>query len=161
MEPIQDPNYWKQRLVQSQRIGQLHQAVFRCSLERWRRIEAKHRKILARVIQDETSILDVGCGWGRLLDLMPEWWKGKYLGVDICAEFIAFARQRNPGREFRCCRIEEIEDKVDLAVLVSFRSMVLRNQGQQAWEVMDKVLLSTAKQRLYLEYDEYDEGSLE
>lgn len=43
------------------------------------------------------SILDVGCGYGALLDhlrdQMPEW-SGRYLGVDLSAEMVAAARER-------------------------------------------------------------------
>jgi hypothetical protein len=62
-EPIWDATYWRRRLELAQ-AGHLHHSVFRCPLDRWLAIEAKHREILARTINPTDSILDAGCGWG-------------------------------------------------------------------------------------------------
>ena len=45
------------------------------------------------------NLLDVGCGDGRLCSLL-EAWSGRYVGVDLSEQAIAFARAFNPGAEF-------------------------------------------------------------
>jgi SAM-dependent methyltransferase len=45
------------------------------------------------------SLLDVGCGDGRLCSLLGDW-AGRYVGVDLSEQAIAFAQAFNPGREF-------------------------------------------------------------
>lgn len=100
-EPILSTDYWRHRLAQAQTAGELHHAVFRCPLDRWQRIEAKHREILARHVKPTDHVLDAGCGYGRLLDLMPEDRQradeddvGYYVGVDLSPDLIREAKQR-------------------------------------------------------------------
>lgn len=45
------------------------------------------------------SLLDVGCGDGRLCSLLGDW-AGRYVGVDLSEQAIAFAQAFNPGHEF-------------------------------------------------------------
>lgn len=161
-ELVLDPNYWKQRLEQAQK-GDLHHAVFRCPKDRWLRIEEKHRQILDRYIDPDDAILDAGCGWGRLLSLMPDDWKGGYLGIDISPDFIALAETLHPDRSFFVGDLRQLPSglKVDVAILISIRPMVKRELGNEVWNKMERELRRCAKVILYLEYDENDEGSLE
>ena len=46
-ELILDPGYWRKRLDDATNKGEIHQAVFRCPLDRWRRIEAKHKTVFS------------------------------------------------------------------------------------------------------------------
>ena len=126
-------------------------------------IEAKHRKILAETLKPRHSILDAGCAWGRLLDLLPEWWDGRYLGVDLSPDFVKLAQKEHPTREFVVGNLAAIDlpDRFDLAVLISIRPMIRRNLGDEAWNVMEANLKRHAKKVLYLEYDAEDGGSLE
>lgn len=89
-EDILSPQYWKRRLQTAPKDG-LHHSIFRCPLQTWLEIEARHKKVLAQHIQLGDCILDAGCGYGRLLRLMPEGWRGAYLGVDISPDFIKLA----------------------------------------------------------------------
>lgn len=125
----------------------------------------KHREILAREVGPCDHLLDIGCGWGRLLDMLPVSWHGRYFGIDLVEDFIEMARERHPGYLFRCGNVVEILQKeslqgsIDLAVLVSFRPMIKRNLGGEYWEVINKLLKRVAGRLLFLEYDEDDEGS--
>jgi SAM-dependent methyltransferase len=163
-EPILEPSYWAKRLREAP-PEQLHTAVFKCPLDRWRRIEAKHREILARLIGPADSVLDAGCGWGRLLELMPAGWEGIYCGVDLSPDFVRLAERRWPRHHFYVGDLRSLPPAIDLkfswAVLVSVRPMVRRNCGDEVWAQMERELRRVAKRLLFLEYDEASEGSVE
>jgi len=163
-EPISSPEYWRQRLELA-RAGHLHHAIFKTPLANWQAIEAKHRTILARTIQPTDSVLDAGCGWGRLLTLMPETWKGRYLGVDLSPDFIKLARQAHFHRSFVVGDLRSLNfipdgEVYDFAILISIRPMVRRNMGDDAWQQMEAELRRVAKKLLFLEYDSADDGEI-
>lgn len=175
-EPIQDPNYWKARLDAAQRAGNLWHSVFCCGKDRWSKIEAKHREILARVVHPGWSVLDAGCGYGRLLDLMPDTWHGYYLGVDSSPAFIDLAREMHNtyeevGTHMNVCHflVADLrmlpsiypDKEFDLAVMISVRPMVVRNMGQGEWDKIEAEVRRVSKRLLYLEYDPSSEGSVE
>lgn len=173
-EPILSTDYWRRRLEAAQAAGVLHHSVFRCPLERWQRIEARHRDILARLIGPTDSVLDAGCGYGRLLDLMPPSWGGCYLGVDLSPDLIREAQFRWAGYQnhemalFYQGDLRDLSPIVDVslarfawAILISVRPMVIRNCGEEVWQQMEAELRRVAKKLLYLEYDPDDEGSIE
>lgn len=165
---ILDPNYWRQRLENVRKEGlPLHHAIFKLNTSSWEAIEQKHREILAHHIKPTDKVLDVGCGWGRLLTLMPEDWRGCYIGVDVSPDFIALAKERHPNYHFITGDIRKWERswgldetiKMDWAVLISIRPMVQRNTG--VWSECEAAIRKVARKLLYLEYDPLDEGSVE
>lgn len=158
-EPILSPDYWRQRLEQAK---ELHQAVFRCPLDRWQRIEARHRKLLSDLILPHDSILDAGCGWGRLLTLLPKDWDGRYLGVDLSPDFVALAQQTHPRKEFVVGDLRRLDfpDTFDWAVCISIRPMMKRNLGEDVWNLMEQELIRVSRRVLFLEYDEEDKGDI-
>lgn len=168
-EPILEQKYWTDRY---RTATERHHAIFRCPLEKWVAIERAHRIILAQYIKDTDSILDCGCGWGRLLTLMPRWWIGpdkmNYLGIDLSETFIEMAREQYPSLEFRQADLRKIplapavpEYRFDWAVMISIRPMVKRNLGDESWAQMESEIRRCAKKLLYLEYDPDDKGSVE
>lgn len=49
---------------------------------------------LARLIEPQHSVLDIGCGYGALLDdLRASGWEGQYLGFDLADEMVDAARR--------------------------------------------------------------------
>lgn len=158
MEPVGDPKYWAERL---RTAPMLHHAVFKCPLDRWLRIEDNHRRILAKTLKKTTSILDCGCGYGRLLELLPPWWIGEYLGIDLSRELVDLAVERH-GPKFVCAdmRVHIPAGMYELAVLISVRPMIQRNLGEEVWNQMEYNIRQHVKRILYLEYDEKDEGEL-
>lgn len=164
-EPILDPSYWRRRLEQAQAAGELHLSVFRCPLERWQRIEAKHREILAQLIGPTDSVLDAGCGYGRLLDLMPASWQGMYCGVDLSPDLIDLANRQHSDRIFYVGDLRSLPTPADVrftwAILISVRPMVRRNCGDEVWQQMEAELRRVARKLLFLEYDPDAEESVE
>lgn len=167
-DDIYDPDYWHQRLKTVVRKEKpLHYTVYEIVPELWQPICDRHKELLAEHVQPGTRVLDVGCGYGRLLDLMPPKWERQYLGADICPAFIAAAKRRYPDREFVVAdiRLDQFAtfptgDMFDLAVLVSVRGMILREKGPIEWANIANNLLRSAKQLLCLEYDADDKGLL-
>jgi len=56
-------------------------------------------KKICDLVEDWQSVLDVGCGNGRLLELFKDK-KVSYLGIDSSKELISFAKKRFPGNKF-------------------------------------------------------------
>lgn len=170
-EPIFDTEYWKGRLSNAIGMEEVHRAVFETTVGKWREIAETHRRILKDLIQPADSILDCGCGWGRLLSLMPDTWQGFYAGVDISPDFIKIASRNYGGRYFGVVDLRRLDKdwflkrsfafEFDWAILISVRPMVIRNAGQETWNVMEKNIRQVAKKLLYLEYDPDDKGSVE
>jgi SAM-dependent methyltransferase len=54
----------------------------------------------------EASILDFGCGTGRLYELLvADGFTGNYVGYDVAAELISAARDKYPSARFECRNI--------------------------------------------------------
>lgn len=162
-EPILDPSYWQSRLTVQGR-DERHRAIFITPKENWDAIAEAHRKILAQHVHPEHSVLDAGCAWGRLLDLMPADWRGFYLGVDLSPDFVELAKREHPERPFAVGDLRHLDlpdDTFDWAVLISIRPMVRRNLSDDAWDEMEKELKRVARNLLFLEYDVSDLGTVE
>lgn len=166
-QPVLDPDYWKARLRKAPADAP-HHAVYICNTAQWERIAAKHREILKRHVKPDDLVLDCGCGYGRLLGLMPEDWKGFYIGFDLSPDFIDIAMDFYRRRDrvcFCCADLRSIPEAIathafDLAVSVSVRGMIRREIGDAAWQQMEANIRRVAKRLLILEYDEHDEGEL-
>lgn len=168
-EPIYDPMYWKNRLKVAEEREQLHHAIFLTGQASWEAIAERHKKILKEHIGEHDSILDAGCAWGRLLSLLPETWKGKYLGVDISPDFIELAKYQNPQREFIVGDMRHLPIIVtpnvelpcyDWAILVSIRAMTVNNVSEEGWEIVLNELKRVCKKVLILEYVTDDVGEI-
>lgn len=166
-KPVMDPEYWRQRLEQSKIQGLPHQAIYNCTIDLWSEVERRHREILRDTVGDKESVLDVGCGYGRLLNLMPPTWTGEYVGVDVSPDFISLARGTYRHRVFLNVDVRELERlKLDrghfnLAVMLSFRPMVRENLGEQVWAETERVIRYSARKLLYLEVNLEHGGSVE
>lgn len=136
-EPIFDPAYWKDKLYDSLRSMERHRAIYNGSKDEFDKIEAYQRDVLRKFVGARTSIVDFGCGYGRLLDLVPRWWRGSYVGYDVSPDLIDVARRIWPTREFivRDLVNDAIEPRpqCDLSVALWMRSMFLRNGQEHAF----------------------------
>ena len=168
-EPILDPQFWQDRLHIAIDREQVHHAIYDAPLELWHNVARKHTEILARHIQPTDSIFDAGCGWGRLLSMLPSTWTGNYIGMDLSPDFIRIARRAHDGKVFIIGKLHDSYDivsaltvnrcaKFDWAVCVSIRQMVRDNTG--LWPVIEANLRSIAKRILILEYDLEHEGEV-
>ena len=72
----------------------------------WTRPALQRRRFAALaepiIAQRSASVLDVGCGFGDLVDyLRQQGWSGAYSGVDIVPAFVAEAKRQHPDCDFR------------------------------------------------------------
>ena len=65
---------------------------------------------IAMLIKDEkpATLLDIGCGDGRLLSLIEPAFGCRPTGIDPCPQAIALARAMNPERNFICGNASEL-----------------------------------------------------
>lgn len=154
--PVTDPAFWAKRLSDAP-ADSIHRSVFECHTSLWKSIEDRHRRILGTYIDAGDSVLDVGCAYGRMINLMPQAWhlsdEGRYVGVDICPQFIDAANNLHPGWYFDVCSaacLPYADDSFDWAVLISVRRMLLVNTD--LWPSVELELLRAAQRLLILEY---------
>lgn len=153
-DPVDRPEYWRERISQCR--GELHRVMFEGSLSLVSRMEYEDRVTLEKVVTPVTSILDCGCGYGRLLYLLPEWWNGVYLGVDISPDFLNLARTFHPTRAFKRMDLRDLralDDEgvtYDLAVVSWVKGMIEDNLGTQVWRKMELEIRKRARGVLFL-----------
>src|SRR5262249_12870333 len=88
--------------------------------EQWGRGQGDF-EVLSRIVTDHgvRSVLDIGCGSGRLFPLFRQLEINKILGVDISAKALAIAERDYPGVPTRCVSLQELSlanDEFDLIV---------------------------------------------
>lgn len=71
------------------------------------------------VLDGAPALLDIGCGIGQYSRLT----RGEYLGIDLNARYISYARRRNGGRTFEARDVSELcleGRRFDLVLMVDF-----------------------------------------
>jgi SAM-dependent methyltransferase len=62
----------------------------------------------------ESSVLDVGCGFGDLYDFLDKrGWQGRYTGIDIVPGLLEVAKQHHPGLDVRELDITDDSAQLD------------------------------------------------
>lgn len=157
-EPIFETGYWRRRLQKNPKDEDLYKSVYICTADTWEEIGLRHKKVLAEKVGPQTTILDAGCGYGRLLTLLPEEWHGRYLGLDLSPDFVRLAKKIHRDFEFQQADLRNLnflkDHSFDLGILISIRQMVISNVGIEAWEWIDRELRRVCKDILILEYGE-------
>ena len=153
-KPILDPAYWKKRLEDCR---ELHHSVYVCTNDQWREIEQRHTQEIAAVLNPYDHVLDLGCAYGRLLNMLPETWLGDYVGVDLSPDFIELAKHIHPHRTFVVSEFSEFLDSCpdkafDIAILISIKGMTISQVGELAWNSIESRLNRVCKKQLILEY---------
>lgn len=97
------------------RYGTDHRAFFYTDQGLYRRRLERAGQVLAPLLAPRNTVLDVGCGDGNLLELLPTC---DYTGLDLVPEFVAHARERFPGRVFHVANIMEWTAPSDWVLLI-------------------------------------------
>lgn len=160
-------DYWRQRLQQADDRDEPHKSVYSVGIDKWEPIVECHRRLLAEHIHPEDWILDVACGWGRLLELLPESPARGYHGVDISEAFIQRARQKFPNRYFHF-EVHDLRHELPYtkAMLRAFkrkpyqwgivcgtRPMIIGQAGQAEWDKIEANVSKLVDKLMFLEYD--------
>jgi SAM-dependent methyltransferase len=152
MKPVNDINFWKQRIEESERTPE-HYSVYIANPVLWRRINITHEALLKEHVTG--SVLDAGCGYGRYAPLFED-----YTGVDFSPDFIAKAKEKYPEKHFIQADLQKLpfrDNAFDWAFCVSIKRMIIDNLGVEAWEPMEKELKRVAGKVLILEYEVPDQ----
>jgi SAM-dependent methyltransferase len=97
------------------RYGTDHRAFFYTDQDLYRRRLERAGQVLAPLLAPEHSVLDVGCGDGKLLEHLPPC---RYTGLDLVPEFVAHAAGRFPDRDFHVANIMEWTAPCDWVLLI-------------------------------------------
>lgn len=93
-------------------------------------------------------ILDIGCGWGGMVEALTRLGVSRYIGVDPCAESIEIARERYPTCDFRIgewANLSEVVREQCDGFLAHFSFMhVPRAKADQALKSLRDVLKTGA-----------------
>lgn len=149
---INNPAFWADRLKQAKMNGHLHYSVYLANDRWWKRILDAHLKIIREYIKPTESVLDAGCGYGRLSEYF-----NNYLGIDFSPDFIQEAKTLFPNKNFELQDLRKLPYKkgqFDWGVLDSVKHMIIGNLGMEEWEKMQKEIKRVCKKVLILEYGE-------
>lgn len=154
--PVNDAAFWKMRLYQAHASGRgLHTAIYDTDPNNWNEIQNVSCGIVRRHMCNTWSVIDVGCGFGALSDLVPP--ESKYLGIDISPDLIEIAKLRYPDKAFQVVDISnrtEFEDRqFDIAICRSVKDMIINNLDRSVWNAMLKEMRRISRYTLLMEYD--------
>jgi len=161
-EDIFNTDYWKQRI--DTRGDDIHRSMYVGSTGQFEEINKRHKNFLEYYqIGPHESIIDIGCGYGRLLEMLPKDWIGDYLGIDLSLDMLKLAKERYPNRTFwECNLLNEDEtlnilykarkhfkfkrkEKFDAAICLWIKDMVINNKGEESWDIMLKNIMKLAE----------------
>jgi SAM-dependent methyltransferase len=151
---IDTQEFWKKRLVQAKQNGTLHYSVYLAKQSLWDRLLKAHLKVIGKLIDPSDSILDAGCGYGRMSTYFPN-----YLGIDLSPDFIEEALKLYPDKKFEVQDLRKLpyeNNQFDWGLVVSIKHMIIGNMGAKAWKPMEKELKRVCKKVLILEYGEME-----
>lgn len=154
--PVNTTEFWKQRISDSKKYGDIHHSVYISNNTLWKTIELAHREIL--LPYKDKKVLDAGCGYGRSAP-----WFTDYTGVDLSPDLLEIARKDNPGKEFLLgdLTVLPFKDKeFDMAFCISIKQMIIGNLGEEVWGPMELELIRVAKEVLFLEYENPQEFTI-
>lgn len=146
-KPVNKITFWKNRIDTAQKE---HYSVYVTGHEDWKMINEAHKKIIEKEV--EGTVLDLGCGYGRLSELFPS----NYTGVDFSPDFIRRAQEKYPKVSFIVADLKNLpfeDSSVDWGICVSIKRMIIDNLGEKEWELMLKEAERVCKNVLILEYE--------
>ncbi len=150
---VMTSGYWSERIERCG--GDLQRAMFSGSPDEF---AEHHRRQMLQVQQARIgmreSVIDVGCGYGRLLNLMPEKWSGDYLGVDVADKFIQLSKIMYPNRQFTLydgVTLPVRDKQFRWAVSVWVKTMIVRECGEDAWTPIEAEMRRVAMNVLIID----------
>lgn len=145
-------DFWKKRLENAERSGTLHWSVYLANPVLMRKIDRAHKNVFDTLIPIGSSVLDAGCGYGRLCEFFDN-----YTGVDFSPDFIKKAKELYPHKVFIQADLQKLpfrDGEFDWAFCVSIKDMIREYDSVEKWDNIEKELGRVAKKILVLEYTE-------
>jgi SAM-dependent methyltransferase len=152
MQKVNEPNYWKERLENAEKLDTLWTSVYITNKEDWDNICKSHKSIIGKLVSGK--VLDAACGYGRISE-----WIEDYIGIDIAPAFINKAKQLYPGKKFIVGDISKTDFKdkeFDWVICVSLKAMIERELGSVSWAKIEYELKRISKHILLLEYSYFN-----
>ena len=152
---VVDPDYWRDRMYGAFASGERHRLMFNGSIDQFENIERRQADAL-KVVQPRQSVIDVGCGYGRLLYLLSRRrWRGLYVGYDVSPDLVGVARKWWPDYAFVVADMANDPPpapfRADWAVAVWVRSMMVGNGFGAEWDRIEAWMRSNAKNVLIVD----------
>ena len=128
----------------------------------WEPVDKFHLSAIRKHIQPHETVLDIGCGPGRIAHwFAPE----QYTGIDFVPEFVELANERNPKYHFQVHDIKEpmpYEDNwFGLAIGISVREIFITGSSEEEWRKALKEILRVASVFIHLPYGNNDPRAIE
>lgn len=162
MNEMENNHYWLERMIEARITGNDHQAIYHTDKETWNSIQKTQRIILKRIIKKKSSVIDVGCGCGYLLECIPE--GVTYHGIDLNPHLIEWAKKKYEkyekasfvvGDAKNMCQIRD--GGFDWSVSRSLVGCSGLYGGYEVASQMYKEIVRVGKRSLFLGYDPADE----
>ena len=155
-EPCESPDYWTERVVLTlARRWELHRMVIDTPVGDWEAIQAHTAKVLKELLKPGERVLDVGCSYGALLNMLPD--GVEYVGVDYCPAMLCLARELSPNADFILGDLDDLDptqfpnDSFDWAVCRGLEGTTKTLRSQAEWEAMEREMLRVAKRLLLID----------
>lgn len=97
------------------KMGMSGRTMFYATEKQHRRKLLQFSSIIKSTLSADDTILDIGCGYGKLLEFLPPC---KYVGIDLIPEFVEYARRKYPGVSFLNTDLREYRSAYDWGVLL-------------------------------------------
>ena len=149
-QPVDKEWFWRRRLKLAKEQEHLHYSVFLATDSHWGRIYKIHANVLTKEIKPDESVLDLGCGYGRMAPLFVN-----YTGVDFSHEFIEEAKAMFPDKTFLCADLNKLpfkDKEFDVGFAISMKHMIVANLGEEKWKKMEDECKRVCKKVILLEY---------
>lgn len=155
--------FWRKRIWEVVANGlELHQIIYRTDIGNWNKIQKSTAKLLRDVLPKSCSMLDAGCGYGAVYDLLhtaPHFSGVQYTGLDLSEDLIGIAKLRYPHANFEQCRLEDAmypDDHFDFTVFRSVAVMLHDNGYSSAWSLALDNVKRMSKSIAIIEYGAVD-----
>jgi SAM-dependent methyltransferase len=153
---ISSQSFWKKRIEDALEMKEIHRSVYWIDISVWEDIQQKHRDVLVKLFpkQRMTKLLDVGCGYGALLDALPEA-PIDYTGIDISPDLLKIAKEYYPANNFidgDFCALPFEDHTFNMAICRSIEGVVKENLGFSVWRNAEREILRVCDVLVLLNY---------
>lgn len=155
-ELVETVEFWRRRIFEGIAVGrELHQLIWYTDINTWKESQDYSTGVLDHVLPDQSSVLDVGCGYGALIECLPKR-EITYTGIDVSPDLLEIAGYRYPDYKHKFIQSDARSTKFadgqfDWAVCRSIRKMI-QNKSDN-WREIETEVKRVARNVLVIEYE--------